>query len=306
VGVHTLEDIASAIRLEEEDVRGFAGASPRITDDHNRLAWASMKFDRIKDNKESIRGALMEHDPAARWIRDAGVELDSDRLTRRYLSRGQVGRARRLATALSGADSPSALGWVSLDAKDPGAARRHFHRALELDSEHRGALAGLALVEPAFARTRSLEPGVAAVVEGRAAQARGDWDELRSLDDALAAWSGGSLLFTEATHLRINWRLGAGDPDLAAEALDLVDVLVARNRDPVDLIIRADAAGRAGMDEYGWVSLDRLLPKLPHSGRPRWLARRALETTKRLRNIEGAKDTLRRIQNAADGPRPGA
>jgi hypothetical protein len=122
----------------------------------------------------------------------------------------------------------------------------------------------------------------------------------------LAEWSPGSLLFTEATRLRIHWRLSAGDPILAAEAVDLVDILIARNRDVTDLIIRADAAGRAGMDDYGWASLERLFWKLPHSGRPRWLARRALEASQRLRNIEGAKETLRKIKNAAKGPRPGA
>ncbi len=306
VGVHTVEDIASAIRLSEDDVRSFAGASPRITDDHNRLAWASMKFGRIKDNKKSIRGALMEYDPASKWLREGRAEMNSDLLIRRLLLRGQPGRAQKLAAELKGADSQSALGWVRLNAKDLDRARRHFLQALELEGEHRGALAGLALVEPESAHTRSLEPAVAAVVRGRAAGARGDWAELRSLDDALAEWSPGSLLFTEAARLRIHWRLSAGDPILAAEAVDLVDILIARNRDVTDLIIRADAAGRAGMDDYGWASLERLFWKLPHSGRPRWLARRALEASQRLRNIEGAKETLRKIENAAKGPRPGA
>ena len=306
VGVHTAEDIASAILLGEDDVRHFAGESPRITDDHNRLAWASMKFSRIQDNKKSIRGALMEYDSASKWLRDAGGELDSDLLTRRLLSRGQSGRAQRLAAGLEWADSQSALGWVRLDAKDSVAAGAHFRRALERDANHRGARAGLALVEPAGSHSQPLEPKVAAIVEGRAAGARGDWGEVRSLDGVLAEWPPGSLLYTEATYLRIQWRLSTGDPALATEALELIDVLIVRNREMTDLILRAAAAGRAGMDDYGWASLERLLSKLPHSARARMLARRALETSRWLRNTEGAQETLRKLKSAAGESRSGA
>ena len=149
-------------------------------------------------------------------------------------------------------------------------------------------------------------PRVAAVVEGRVAGARGDWAEVRSLDAVLAEWPPGSLLYTEATYLRIQWRLSMGDPALAAKALELIDVLIVRNRETTDLILRAAAAGRAGMDDYAWASLERLLSKLPHSRRARMLARRALETSRRLGNTEGSQETLRKLKSAAGESRSGA
>ena len=97
-----------------------------------------------------------------------------------------------------------------------------------------------------------------------------------------------------------------GDPALAAKALELIDVLIVRNRETTDLILRAAAAGRAGMDDYAWASLERLLSKLPHSRRARMLARRALETSRRLGNTEGSQETLRKLKSAAGESRSGA
>nr|MCS5638377.1 fused MFS/spermidine synthase [Myxococcota bacterium] len=62
LGAHTVEDIATSIVLEGEAARRFAGASPRITDDHNHLAWSAGRMKQGKLRRNSIEAALAAHD----------------------------------------------------------------------------------------------------------------------------------------------------------------------------------------------------------------------------------------------------
>jgi len=73
----------------------------------------------------------------------------------------------------------------------------------------------------------------------------------------------------------------------------------------VNLLLRAEAAAQAGLDEYGWASLDRVLSKLTSPGpRNKMYASQALSTSRKLESAPGAQGVIRGLRRAAAPARP--
>jgi tetratricopeptide (TPR) repeat protein len=299
VGAHTVEDIAASIVLEDEAARRFAGASPRITDDHNHLAWSAGRMKQGRARRNSIEAALGAHDV----LLARSGDLNSDLMVRGLLQKEAMARAKALAKSLRGAAQASARGWVALKMSGPQGAIRHFQRALELDPNHRPAILGLAILSPEEIDLQALEPRELGIVEAVAHRKEQDWKAVAGYEEALAGWEAGSLLHSEAVRMRVGWRLDTGDPQHARDALALLDQLIPRHKGIANLLLRAEASAGAGLDDFGWASLDRVLTRL--KSRPpgsRAYAIRALNSSRRLDNIAGAQRIIRGLEAIAGFP----
>ena len=252
-----------------------------------------------RERGQSVQAALAPHDLLAGQV----IEFDSDILVRRLLERGASSRAGRLVETLNGADKASASGWLALKGSGPKRALLHFKRALALDPGHRPAILGLAIADTEEFDTRALDPREKSFVEAIALRNSEDYEALARLDGALAEWEPGSLLYPEATRMRVEWRLRTRDPGHARSAFDLIDRLIPRDRAMVNLLFRTRAAAAAGLDDRGWATLDRIRTRLnTTSASSRRIARRALGAAGALDSIEGAKETKEGLELIADSP----
>ena len=66
-------------------------------------------------------------------------------------------------------------------------------------------------------------------------------------------------LFADALRLRAKWRIAEGDPALAAEALDLVDMALVTFGTLPDMVLRARAVASAGLRPGLVMTLHQLL-----------------------------------------------
>ena len=87
----------------------------------------------------------------------------------------------------------------------------------------------------------------------------------------------------------------------AAEALELIDQLIAMGSPESDLWLRASAAARAGRVDAAWASLNSLAMAMARSSNPSGLARRGLFLAERLPPRSGSEITLRRLRVQARG-----
>ncbi len=267
-GLARIEDVAAALALGGDEARALAAGAPINSDDHNRLASGV----RLRSGARDALHAIASQEPLAR--RAQGLDLAV--LARRISARGRGARLERLAAELAAPEADRNLmrGWAALDAGRTLEAAQHFERVRSLRPADRGAGLGLAAVRRGNADPAGLglPPEAAALIEGWRSAARGDWDALRALDPALAGWQPGDLLHPEAARLRAQWRLslaGAG-AERAAEALALLEPLLARSGATGDLLLCAEAAGRAGRPALAWAALDRAVRDLRARDARQW------------------------------------
>jgi hypothetical protein len=308
LGLHRVEDVASAWALDEQGVRSLAAGAPSNTDDHNLLATRSGRLGEAKLTTESTRALLGPYDPLV-----DGSELDSSALIRGLLARGQSERAIDLAIASGGAREESGLGWVELaKAGRSGRARRHFERALSLSPGYPDALAGLIASQKleltegratAALRYADLETRHTALIQGWRLADSGNWSAVAELDAELDRIEVGEPLFEMATRLRITWRLNTRDPVAALEALSLADILLLRSWSPSDELLRARAAIGADLPLAARASLLRVAQRSTTNPRGRALAGRALEIAQ---DLQGEQfDGLRlELEQRVRGSRP--
>jgi spermidine synthase len=311
LGLHRLEDFASAWALDEAGVRALAAGAQPNTDDHNRLAARSAQLGETRLDRDSTQNLLNPHDPLP-----GAAGLDRSALIRRLTAGNQAERATDLAMAGDGATEEAGLGWVELAAGRTGRAARHFERALSLAPGDRDALEGLiasqriALGQGATVEALSeaeLEPPFEALIAGwRYAEVR-DWDAIAALDADLARIRPGEALFGAAARLRIAWRLAANDAQEAAQALAVAETLLVRGWTPYDGLLHARAAIRASRPLDAWGSLHRIAARATAGPRGRTLVERALEIARELPEdrFEALREQLgRRMRGAPTKPAP--
>lgn len=257
-GIHRLEDFLASWTLDDAGVRRLSEGRPQNTDDHNRLATTRLPPAKADANRSAFVASLRAHEPLTA---DRLARVDAVSVLRRMASNGEVSRARELAASLPGASGLAARGWLALDVGQTPRARALFGRALELDPEHAAARAGAiesratALAEGLGLSWRGHETVLLEAIERATAS---DWTGLRALDADLARLEPGALLHGLASRLRIRWRLELGEPELAREALEIVDVLLTRERIGEHYLLRARAGANAGEPAIAWAALDHL------------------------------------------------
>jgi spermidine synthase len=253
LGIGCLEDLESVLVLDEEGAAAFSRDAAPITDDRNLLATRSPATVRATGpaGMKAIGEALAPHDAL---LRDTpGLERDTmvhRLLTLGFLERAALGAEHTADPAMHAV----CRSWVAVGRSDPKLAGVLVDEALALDGDLRAAwLLRMQLDRRPGAGTPAVpeRPDVLrdsdlAVIEGWTLRDTAAWERLRALEDRLAAAGPCDPLYEDALRLRAAWRIAEGTPDLAVEAMALVDRVLASGRLPQDLLLRAHAVAAAG------------------------------------------------------------
>jgi len=287
-GLRVPEDVAAACVLGADDARRLAAGAPLNTDDHNLLAARSARLGSRALFAQGLRRMLAAYPPLAA----TDASLDPIYLVRRVAATSGLERAAAIAGSLPDPVArETAQGFVQRAKRELLSAARSFGRALALDSHAAEARFGLlearrsAVVQgdPALlALAQGLPPAAAAVVAGWRAEARSDDAAIRRLDAELAKATPREAAFVPATLLRVAWRIRSGDPELAAEALGLVDGVLVVGAEPAALLLRARAAAAAGRHDIALATLEDVAAVLPRRAGSQLLAQEGLGILNRL------------------------
>jgi spermidine synthase len=292
-GLHDPEDAVAALLLDESGARAFAAGADHNTDDHNRLAAHSARLGPGRAlSPAQLNRLVAELDP----LPGLAGRLDPARLIRR-LARGRaLERATRLARSLPELPRALGLGWIATAGHRRRAAASHFERALALDPGSLEAHAGL--FELGAPGEREGAPAAVALLRrARERLADGDLGELAALDPRLAAIPPGSPLFRSAALMRARWRLEAGGTQRAAQALAIVDVVIARGTTLDDHLLRARAALAAKRPDAARAALVHVAKRIAPSARI--FAREALELARALPAADGNQALRARLERVA-------
>ncbi|RIK67900.1 MAG: hypothetical protein DCC65_05360 [Planctomycetota bacterium] len=250
-GIVAAEDVLASLELDTPAARRFSGG-PLITDDFNLLQLRSRRSEEAAVSSWKMTDAtLAGADPAL------ATEATSRRsyLVARILTRSNVGRARRVADAATGADRLVLAGqihaWEGRLAEAAGA----YHEALEAAPESRAARFGLIRAGAAdYLRGDSRLAALAAeapdperaVFEGWKLTLAKQWTSLEALEERLAAATVTDDWHADAQRLRARWRVQSGDAHRAREAAAIIDTFAARFGTAEDYQLRAEAFEAAG------------------------------------------------------------
>jgi len=310
IGIRHPEDLLAARVLDAEGARRLARTATNgpSTDSRNLFRMLSPRVLSIPLGAVGAERVLAPYE----WIpNDLGVE-DALGYVRRIVRQGNPRRARRVAENQQDmVVQQTALAWVEISAGRRQPAERALRRALQLDSRSEETLAALLLIyQPAIERgepfpfaARIRNDPAAAVASGWRLAASGDWTGLRRLDPRLAAIDTRHPLWEAATRLRVNWRTESGDVDLAYEALELLNPLLAPFAQPRDLLLRARAAVAAGETRSALAALNEALPSGGSRRNPA-VVRQARRILASLPADGTAGDWRRRLSERLDQPLP--
>lgn len=221
-GLRVREDLAAALVLDEAGGRALAAGAPIATDDENRFATHSPRvLGRALGNVEHL---FAPHDPLVGTLEERG--LDSLYLVRRLVGMERFRRARRITRSIrSPLDRTLAEVEIALGRREPRKARSLVERALAIDPSSEWARYR-ALTDEGTAAPDGDGDGHGAHVIQQARQLRAarDWQALARLDPALAGFGLHHPAQPDAQQLRIDWRIGSGDAEASAEAVELIDL----------------------------------------------------------------------------------
>ena len=265
-GVGSVEDVLTALMMDEANIQRFAAGAPLLTDDFNRMATESAV---AMEREETLAfGELIElslpYDPrlqAGSWVhRNFPVDLNFGYISERLERGGYKRHAVELAETLEELNSPESLLLIGMGLNRQGEAlesQRVLLSALLADPQDNQAR--FALLRPWLNRLEQPDtPGYvtdiasrlsgsqAAVVEGWRAAAQQNWQRLVELDPELAGTRPTDQWYLESVKLRADWRIKVTTPEyqprLAREAKRLIDNAIAIFQDPDFYSMRVAAA----------------------------------------------------------------
>ncbi|MEM7411793.1 MAG: fused MFS/spermidine synthase [Myxococcota bacterium] len=296
-GIHRTEDVLAALIADEAKTRELAAGAPINSDDHNRLAMSNHP---VRNGSRAWISELVDSPPSLVHHLD---DLDLAVLTRRMWRMGTTQRVKQLAEVADSGTQALMLGWLLFENRQPQRAAALFRQALAADPTNRDAATGLALVDPE-ADLGGLPAAARSVALGRRLPP-GSWNELRALDDDLATWRPGDLLYREANELRARWRFASGEPARLEEALTLVNEMLPRDYLPRHLLLRAELLWKTDRRDVAAATLDALAQLLSARPAPA-IARRAASIARSLSPPAAASVITGLEQEARRQPRRGA
>ena len=256
LGMNSVEDLISALIMDEQGIEEFSRDAPISTDDNNLMATKSnSRGDGLVH--EDLTTLFETYDPLVRrqsWIRSQlGDELDYGYLTRRLINMAQQDRAARLAQVIADPSTASEIYGQLYEARnEPERARAAFESAIMADSsniqaryhlvkDQLGSIGRGESQDGIQDLTAGLSIAAAAVVEGWGFGATGDWASLARLDAELALSQTTDAWYPEAARLRAEWRTYVTqEPErFASEALRLIDRAVILAPDQNLFLLRA-------------------------------------------------------------------
>ena len=265
-GIGSVEDVLTALNMDEANIQRFAADAPILTDNFNRMATESAV---AMEREETLAfGELIElslpYDPrlqAGSWVhRNFPVDLNFGYISERLERSGFKRHAVELAETLEELNSPESLLLIGMGLKRQGEdfeSQRVLLSALLADPQDDQAR--FALLRPWLNQLERPDiPGYVAdlagrltgsqgaVVEGWQAAARQDWQRLVELDSELAGTRPTDQWYLESVKLRADWRIKVTTPEyqpmLAREAKRLIDNAIAIFQDPEFYSMRVAAA----------------------------------------------------------------
>ena len=265
-GVGSVEDVLTALMMDEANIQRFAAGATLLTDDFNRMATESAV---AMEREETLSfGELIElslpFDPrlqAGSWVhRNFPVDLNFGYISERLERGGYKRHAVELAETLEELNSPESLLLIGMGLNRQGEeleSQRVLLSALLADPQDNQAR--FALLRPWLNRLEQPDtPGYvtdiasrlsgsqAAVVEGWRAAAQQNWQRLVELDPEMAGTRPTDQWYLESVKLRADWRIKVTTPEyqpqLAREAKRLIDNAIAIFQDPDFYSMRVAAA----------------------------------------------------------------
>jgi predicted membrane-bound spermidine synthase len=252
--INTAEDLASALVLDTDGARKLAFGAPLITDDDNRIATSNV-FEKARGMTGDAAGRLLAaHDPMQRAdsivYRRLHESLSFPYLARRngvfvVFDHSQADRLARMSQILGqNADGEYARAFYYRATRQVTRSQELLRLAIDdypqaeaLRLEFlRGWLPALAngSAPPEIADlARELSPLPAAVLAAARHAVKNEWEQLALADARLAEIPWTHEWHTEATELRVLWRLRVTSPEArrgyADEAVGLLDRLAVMN-----------------------------------------------------------------------------
>lgn len=232
VGINTPEDILVALAAEVQDLRRLSQGAPLITDDRNRMATVSAQAGKL--TLEATDRLLAPFDP---------LRVPNPAFQRSYMARRLAlqGARERLSVLASATNPQSEMGYevnaVRLSAEGDSAAAQdmiqqglaRYPQSEDLRYEYiqpwLTRLARGTATKEVTNQASKLTHSADAVVRGTVLASQLRWDEVRSLDDLLAAATWRDPWKLDAVLLQVQWRCedSSARRQRADEALALLD-----------------------------------------------------------------------------------
>jgi molybdopterin-guanine dinucleotide biosynthesis protein A len=265
-GIGSVEDVVTALIMDQENIERFARDAPLLTDNFNRMATESamaMERGETLEFREMV-DLTIPYDPrlqaGSSIYRDPPLDLNFGYISERLETRGFKKHAVELAQTLEDLGSPESLMLIGLGLRrqgDEAEAQRLLSTLVTADPQHQQAR--FALLRPWLNRlerdetpqvirdiARQTSGSLAAVLAGWKAASEQDWPTLVSLDADLARVRPTDQWYNESVKLRADWRIKVTTPEyqprLAREAIRLIDNAIAILQDPEFYNLRVAAA----------------------------------------------------------------
>ncbi len=269
-GIGSVEDVLTALAMDEENVRRFARSAPLLTDNFNRMATESAAAMERGDTLTfgEVVDLSLPYDPRLQsdsWVhRDFPGYLNFAYIAERLEKAGFKRHAVDLANTLEDVGSPEYLMLIGMGLNRQGEeqeSQRVLLSAYRANPKNRQTR--FALLRPWLNRleldstpeyvkeiAQSVSGSEAAVLAGWKAAALQDWERLIELDPELARVRPTDQWYLESVKLRADWRIKVTTPGyqprLAREATRLIDNAISIFRDPDFYSMRIAAAFVAG------------------------------------------------------------
>jgi hypothetical protein len=214
-GLGAREHLAAEFLLDERGARALAAGAPLVTDDVNRFA-----TDSPRALGRPVRDAVKLMAPYDPLVGNMDG-LDPIYLVRHLTRTSRVARAKRLANSLT---DPLARTLAQLEIASvlhqPRKKNGLVASALAIDPD---SLVALYHADPEAVPASAQAEGVAMMRAALVLHTARDWEGLASYESELASLDPKHPGYYEAERLRVDWRIGSGDPEHAREAIELVD-----------------------------------------------------------------------------------
>jgi hypothetical protein len=250
LGLASTEDLLAGLVLDTAGARAFSEGAALITDNFNRMATESAAAADSEDRLDVVTlGKLLQPwvpvlDPDS-WVHrdmsNANFAYISNRFEEMHLRTFSI----KLAATLEQTGNPQFLLLTGIGLQKQGdveEGQRVLAQAVAQSAQSNQAI--YAMLQPWLGPlaqgtaadhiaelAKALTGPAAAVIDGRAAVLRRDWQTLAALDPLLAQSRPTDLWFVEATRLMVEWRNNLARlenrSDYAAHAWQIIDLAIA-------------------------------------------------------------------------------
>ncbi|MYF69602.1 MAG: hypothetical protein F4181_06340 [Proteobacteria bacterium] len=266
LGLNGVEDLLTAMAMDEEGLRSFARRADISTDNNNLMATRS----RSRADGLLLADLIELFDPYDPLVRDGswihtqmGDQIDYGYMARRLVRMGQVPRATGLAEVIPNFSRQFEVYGLLFQANGQAEqAREAFDNALRANplnmqvryaiaKDYLGLLSRGEAPEDIQAIAEGLAGSAAAVIRGWGFGAAADWASLAGIDGELAQTRVTDAWYPEVARLRAEWRVNVAEnrERFAFDALRFIERVLILAPDQNLYLLRAMCARILGDDD---------------------------------------------------------